>query len=128
MTKIVCKFMNGTTSTVVNPDGQVWPCCYLCNQHYEVESNPLAKQENDHEVLKDYQKNKDKYNLKNDTLKNILNKDWFTKDLPNSFKDPNKAPDECQHICKEEKTLSEMLHEGFEEEQRQRALEEEEDD
>ena len=98
MSKIVCKFMNGTTSTVVNPDGQVWPCCYLCN---EIKGNPLARQENDHEVLKLYHKEKHKYNLKNDTLKNILNKDWFTKDLPNSFKDAERAPDECQHICKE---------------------------
>ena len=101
MSKIVCKFMNGTTSTVVNPDGQGWPCCYLCNQHYEIKGNPLARQENDHEVLKLYHKEKHKYNLKNDTLKNILNKDWFTKDLPNSFKDAERAPDECQHICKE---------------------------
>ena len=95
MTKIVCKWKKDDKA-LVNPDGQVWPCCYLCNNQYNTTKTDVY----DHQVLKDYVINKDKYNLKNDTLKNILKSKWFTKDLPKSWENPNTAPDECQINCK----------------------------
>jgi hypothetical protein len=46
----------------------------------------------------DFEKN----NLKNNTLKTILNNEWFTKILPDSWKNPDTAPIACQRNCKVE--------------------------
>ena len=43
---IRCKFLEGTTKTMINPDGQVWPCCYLASDQYgkpNKEEHPLLK-------------------------------------------------------------------------------------
>ena len=68
--------MEGTTKTMINPDGQVWPCCYLASDQYGKPNK--AK----HQLLTKYHDNKDRYNLENDSIKNITHKDWFQKDLP----------------------------------------------
>ena len=88
---IKCKFLEGTTKTMINPDGQVWPCCYLASDQYG-KPNKV-----EHQLLTKYHDNKDRYNLENDSIKNITHKDWFQKDLPKSFEDPI---DLCQFNCK----------------------------
>jgi len=88
---IRCKFLEGTTKTMINPDGQVWPCCYLASDQY---GKPNKEE---HPLLKMYHDNKDKYNLQNDSVKNITNKDWFQKDLTDSFKQPTNI---CEFNCK----------------------------
>ena len=62
---IKCKFLEGTTKPMINPDGQVWPCCYLASDQYGKPNK--AK----HPLLTKYHDNKDKYNLENDSIKNI---------------------------------------------------------
>ena len=71
MPKIDCKFLKQTTNTIVNSTGQVWPCCYFGTHEHKL-------QEQDQYVFEQYNKNKDKHNLNNYTVKEILNNEWFT--------------------------------------------------
>ena len=48
-----------------------------------------------------YNKNKDKLNLNNYTLKEILNSKWFTKILPESWKDDKTCASSCRNWCTE---------------------------
>tara|TARA_B100000902_G_scaffold265350_1_gene251424 strand:+ start:696 stop:1025 length:330 start_codon:yes stop_codon:yes gene_type:complete len=96
MPKIDCKFLKQTTSTIVNSTGQVWPCCYFGNhEHKPIEYNV----EKDQHIFKEYYKNKDKQNLNNHTLKEILNNEWFTKTLPESWKDEKTCSRQCKNWC-----------------------------
>ena len=92
MSKIDCKFLNQTIKPMVNPDGQVWPCCYLCNDNY-------MDQGQNQEVFHEYEKSKDKQNLKNYTIKKIFDNKWFKKTLPESFKDKSKTLRQCKRWC-----------------------------
>jgi len=94
MPKIDCKFLKQTTNTIVNSTGQVWPCCYFgVHEHKSIEQ--------EQPIFKEYQKNKDKYNLNNHTLKEILNSEWFTKTLPDSWKDDKMTARQCKRWCTE---------------------------
>lgn len=91
---------------VVNPDGQVWPCCYLCNtgfivQHdkpeYYDKNYDLSLSEN--HIFVEYLKYKDELNLKNVDLVDILNHKWFNEVLPNSWKDEKITHKLCKKFC-----------------------------
>ena len=78
--KIVCKWKK-SGQVLVNPDGQVWPCCYLASDQYGKPNK--AK----HPLLTKYHDNKDKYNLENDSIKKIINHlDIIYKDMMSIFK------------------------------------------
>jgi len=94
MPNINCKFLNQTTNTIVNSTGQVWPCCYFGNKEHKAI-------EQDQHIFKEYNKNKDKHNLNNYTLKEILNSEWFTKTLPESWKDEETCARQCKRWCTE---------------------------
>ncbi len=51
--------------------------------------------------MKEYLDNIEDHNVKNKTLKTILNSKWFTKTLPESISDGNydTAPSMCQRKC-----------------------------
>ena len=51
--------------------------------------------------MKEYLDNIEDHNVKNNTLKTILNSKWFTKTLPESISDGNydTAPLMCQRKC-----------------------------
>ena len=92
---------------LVNPDGQVWPCCYLANQGYKFR---VKGQHNDpailergvddicNDVMQEYWKHEDELNLQNNSLEDILNHEWFKKTLPESW-DSDNPHRLCRLMC-----------------------------
>ena len=66
---ISCKWLQAR-KVVINPDGQVAPCCYLANTFF----------------YNDYPYDKEEHNVFNRPLEDILeNSQWFNKELPESW-------------------------------------------
>ena len=68
----------------INPDGQVYPCCYLCNPHYRFllgfKSNLTHKEHKDEHtqhIWDEYNDNKEKFNINNRSLEEILEGHYF---------------------------------------------------
>lgn len=97
-TIIECEWLE-TNRALVNPDGQVWPCCFLANQQYKFAQKNEYLPSEDHPALVEYNKLKDELNIHNDTLTNILKHEWFEKTLPESWKDPANAIRQCEKFC-----------------------------
>lgn len=103
---IVCRWME-EKKLVVNPDRQVWPCCYLANQGYKFKTtgqyndeNILARSNEDvsHPVMQEYYRNEDQLNLSKNPLNKVLEHDWFTKTLPESW-DTDNPHRLCMIMC-----------------------------
>tara|TARA_B100001287_G_scaffold71745_1_gene59258 strand:- start:863 stop:1201 length:339 start_codon:yes stop_codon:yes gene_type:complete len=97
--RIKCQWLE-KDQVLVNPDGQVLPCCYLgntnfLNKHDETQGNSWRL----NDVLLKYSKNKKDYNLNNKTMDEILLSDWFNVDLPNSWKSYDTIPHACRTFC-----------------------------
>ena len=119
MSKIHCKWIEDDEQMLVGPDGQILPCCYLSGFFRSSivppkdpntwEWNPIEDQlyhkdrVNTHVsqqyLYKEYIKRKDKLNIFTNDLKDILDNEWFTKILPESWEDPDKIATPCQRIC-----------------------------
>jgi len=116
---IRCQWME-TKRLLINPDGQVLPCCFFANVMYMYDklgtsekiaekknqinsqigdADIIKKQTETADVLMDYYKNKEKYNIHDTSLEDIIKSDWFTKTLPESWDDENKAPRHCKKHC-----------------------------
>lgn len=94
----------------INPDGQVWPCCYLQNFNYHMqvikdeESHFEGNKKKNKWIFKEYYDNKDELNIFKKPLKEILQHKWFTETLPNSWKDyENTTLTQCRTHCTKEK-------------------------
>ena len=89
---------------VVNPDKQVWPCCYFANQGYIAGLkdwfNGARKSEDaGHEIMQKYWKHMDELNLKNNSIDDVLNHEWYSKTLPESWEtNPHRL---CDLMCGE---------------------------
>ena len=94
---IKCKWQENNR-VLVNPDGQVLPCCYLGNQHYTYNMKDNDKWQ---DVMKDYDDNKELYNIHSNTMENIISSEWFTKTLPESWEDESKLLWQCKRWCGE---------------------------
>lgn len=117
---IKCEWM-AKNNALVNIDGQVYPCCYLANsftlrsifgpdiikdypdemiyggKKWEKSKEPdLNKKVH---LLEEYFKHKDDLNLKNNSLEDILNHEWFTQTLPESWDDENLTHRLCKKFC-----------------------------
>ena len=102
---IICRWME-KNKFLINPDQQVWPCCYLANQGYKSritgeynDPNVIAKGADDvvHPVMQEYYKHEDELNLKNNSIENILNHKWYTEILPESWdSNPHRL---CMLMC-----------------------------
>ena len=127
---------------LINPDGQVLPCCYLANTHYahnamgepektemnssidgalrekwergvEKETEPIRNIVVDmeyystcvwnQEVTSEYIENQDEYNIFKTPLEDIVNSEWFTKTLPESWTDPKRIVWQCYKFCSKKK-------------------------
>ncbi len=94
---ISCKWLNDNR-VLVNPDGQVLPCCYFANTHF---FNSITKIENNlvtHPLIKHYNQYKKSHNVFHNNLLDIIKNDWFRKELPNSWKS-NKPVPQCSKFC-----------------------------
>lgn len=106
---IECEWMK-ERKALVNPDGQVWPCCYLANlAYYGVKKTEMTNDSSDNfmyyvkkesPTFNSYFENKQNYNIMNESLENILNSEWFTKTLPESWDDSDKILLQCDRFCK----------------------------
>ena len=116
---VECEWMK-TKRLLVNPDGQVLPCCFFANVIYMYDKlgttekiaekrNQISDQIGDKtritndtattDVLMNYYNNREKYNIHNTPLEEIINSDWFTKTLPESWNDPNLLVRQCKKYC-----------------------------
>lgn len=116
---VVCEWMQ-TGRILINPDGQVFPCCYLANVTYMVDKlgtpeQVLAKKNNltdqigqrnliqkefyDEPVMVEYVDNKEKYNVFHTPFEEIINSEWFTKTLPESWDDSDRLVLQCAQQC-----------------------------
>lgn len=77
----------------VDQDQNVWPCCYWHSRAHR----GLKRETELFETFQSELKTTNKYNLRDYTIAEILNKDFYRKDLEDSFED-NPAPI-CQFIC-----------------------------
>jgi hypothetical protein len=87
---------------LVNPDGQVWPCCYFCNKAYYAEQTGKIDEwfsRYPDRIFHKYFAHKEELNLKNRTMEEILSHEWFTKDLPESWIEEDTRAEQCQTFC-----------------------------
>ena len=108
---IKCQWMKNKR-VLVNPDGQVYPCCYFAGlfamdilghdpDKWEIERYGLWRKgdkvkKSKSNALTDYSKVKELHNIKNNSMEDILNSEWFIKTLPESWNDS----DRCHRLCK----------------------------
>jgi len=92
---------------LINPDKQVYPCCYLGNQGYKFKvtdkyNDPaiLKKGVDDitHPVMQSYYKHQKELNLENNSIMEVLNHEWYTKTLPESW-DTDEPHRLCMLMC-----------------------------
>ena len=84
---------------VINPDGQVLPCCYFCNPHYYHKNDPkMRKRFIEHPVMQEYQKHQKELNVFSANLMDIISHQWFQEILPDSWNTPNPVS-QCSKYC-----------------------------
>ena len=121
MSKTHCKWMEDDEQMLINPDGQVLPCCYL-SPYFRIDKMPLKSREqawkdfdkiedqlyhidltnylvHNEYLYKEYEKRKDKLNIFENDLEDILNSEWFTKILPESWENEDTIAGPCKRIC-----------------------------
>ena len=86
---------------LVNPDGQVFPCCYLGNPHYfgTEKQGQLNLERERADVMKQYDDNKNLYNINTTNMADIISSEWFTKTLPESWEDETQTIRTCKEWC-----------------------------
>ena len=98
--EIVCRWAKPRNEIVVNPDGQVLPCCFHANAHYQnqFDSN-YGKEVHEHPIyMEEYDANQKDYNILYTPLSDIINSNWFSKTLPQSMTSNNAVP-QCERQC-----------------------------
>lgn len=109
--KIVCEWKQAGRA-LVNPDGQVWPCCYLCNGAYkkqqldridvlditdwDMDGTHAMRQEY---TMLQYWRKKEEYSVFNKPMSEVLKGEWFTKTLPESWENPDLTLQACEKNC-----------------------------
>ena len=124
---IKCKWLEEDRQVLINPDGQVIPCCYLAPYYPVSMFEPKTPDEWEYDefndqlyhrdrawahvnsmyVYQEYQKVADQLNIFTNNLEDILNHDWFTKILPESWTDECKVSTPCRRICGDGKFVKE---------------------
>jgi MoaA/NifB/PqqE/SkfB family radical SAM enzyme len=96
--KIVCRWALPRNSILVMPDGALLPCCYHGNSYFKYlqDGKEVALTANPH--FKEYMNNKQKYNVFENSIKDIIDSEWFTQTLPKSFSSADPIP-QCAQQC-----------------------------
>lgn len=89
--KITCRWAKPRNEIVVNPDGQVLPCCYHANTHYKGRiDSQYGKEMHGNEIYQNgYNLDLKKYNILHTPLSEIIQSEWFQKTLPQSAEGDN---------------------------------------
>ena len=96
--KIVCEW-GVKNKVVINPDGQVLPCCYFCNPHFYNKNDPeVRKWFIEHPVMQEYQKYQKELNVFTASLIDIITHKWFQTILPDSW-NTGKPVLQCEKYC-----------------------------
>lgn len=113
---VTCEWMQAGR-ILINPDGQVFPCCYLAvvmhmvpklvanmptDDQYNLQNGPkwkITEQLTVEPVLMEYLQNKDDYNVFKRPLDEIIQSEWFTKTLPESWEDSDRLVLQCANRC-----------------------------
>lgn len=116
MAVIKCRWLN-KGRIVVNPDGQVFPCCYFANTHYFTENDNSYNsrghgtdwwhKDPGQQVMAKYEQNKSHLNVNNKTIEEVLSHEWYEKTLPESWEKQETRDERCIRYCQVE-------HEGVE--------------
>ena len=98
--KITCRWARPRNEVVVNPDGQILPCCYHQNNYYlalNSHSRQAGKLLQTPEYI-EYEKNKKQYNIFHTPLSEIIDSKWFAETLPDSMDGDNPIKT-CERNC-----------------------------
>ena len=96
--KIVCEW-GARNKVVINPDGQVLPCCYFCNPHFFNKNDPkIRRQFIDHPIMKEYKIYEKELNVFTANLMDIINHKWFQSTLQDSWS-KTKPVYQCEKFC-----------------------------
>ena len=97
---IDCMWLKDNT-ILINPDGQVYPCCYLGNIHYTAlaTNHKSGLTFSKYEVLAEYHAKRKEFNINNKNLDEILDSKWFNEALPESWESYDTAPSPCIQWC-----------------------------
>jgi len=104
---IQCRWALPRNEVVVNPDGQVLPCCFHANHIY---GNWPKNQILNDPAYKYYIENKNEFNVFKTSIIDIMNSEHFAKTLPESIKGDNPNPicvKNCSNRVKTEHQLRE---------------------
>ena len=107
--EIKCKWALPRNEVVVNPDGQIMPCCYHANAYYHGNFADKGKEVWSHEIYtEEYSQNLEKYNILHTPLSEIIQSEWYQKTLPDSMKGNNPVP-QCARYCSNREKLQYQL-------------------
>jgi hypothetical protein len=98
---IKCRWMENQ-QILINPDGQVWPCCYFANIAFYLKS--INQYDAEYEITKDtpfkeYDEHKAELNIFNNDLQQIIQHEWYTKTLPESWNSEKTTHVICKKVC-----------------------------
>lgn len=98
--EIICRWAKPRNEIVVNPDGQVFPCCFHANGQYQNQFNEkYGKDTIGHPLyMEEYNKNLKKYNVHYTPLSEIMNSNFYKKTLLDSMKGDNPIRT-CEKHC-----------------------------
>tara|TARA_B100001057_G_C22843033_1_gene947853 strand:+ start:1864 stop:2196 length:333 start_codon:yes stop_codon:yes gene_type:complete len=97
---IECMWQKDNT-ILINPDGQVYPCCYLGNIHYTAlaTNHKSGLTFSKYEVLAKYHAQREKFNINSNNIDDILESEWFNETLPESWESYETTPGPCLQWC-----------------------------
>ena len=106
--KINCRWQK-SERLLVNPDGQVFPCCYLANFYYLAKTlyntgnaDKVFQGHNaqmTHPLMQQYMNNEATLNVFNNSVEEIVNSEWFTETLPKSWESEDTVHIQCKRVC-----------------------------
>lgn len=102
MADVICKWKR-KNRFLINPDGQVMPCCYLANAEYFRDvtgANPDIKYPIGPRtyIMERYAESKEDLNAFNKPLEEVLNHPWWN-ELEESWKNPEHTDRRCIRYC-----------------------------